>query len=133
MLLKFDLTRTIQYDDLQDLVANMCTQEPIINFSIFKTNMQQSRAKKDEWVDINYYFDQDAWDADDYPYVYEMSLVDSIAEATLYDHDRKHVLTSDLKISRCTNTGETYAAQNFLEFELVEVEISYNYNTNENI
>lgn len=53
MQFKFDLTRTIRYDDLQDLVANMCTKEPIINFSIFKTNTKLSRGKEDIWfVDI---------------------------------------------------------------------------------
>ena len=35
MKLSFDLNRTYDYDELQELAASMCKQEPILIFSIF--------------------------------------------------------------------------------------------------
>lgn len=36
MKLPFELKRTYAYDELQELVASMCEQEPIVCFSIFE-------------------------------------------------------------------------------------------------
>lgn len=37
MKLPFELKRTYAYDELQELVASMCEQEPIVCFSIFES------------------------------------------------------------------------------------------------
>lgn len=37
MKLPFELKRTYEYNELQELVASMCEQEPIICFSIFES------------------------------------------------------------------------------------------------
>jgi hypothetical protein len=73
-----------------------------------------------KWVHINWFFDDDLWEEDKSPYVYEMELVDDFLNATKEDENN---LRSDLKVS--TMNGEKYAAQNFQEFELVEIEIEY--------
>lgn len=49
MKLPFELKRTYEYDKLQELVASMCEQEPILNFSIFKTNEDKSSADRCIW------------------------------------------------------------------------------------
>ena len=77
-----------------------------------------------KWARINWYYDQDLWEEDKSPYVYEMELVDDLLDATKED---ENILRSDLKAS--TFNGEKYAAQNFLEFELVEIEIEYKVKT----
>lgn len=35
--MKFEYNRTYEYDELQKLAASMCTREPILSFSMFKT------------------------------------------------------------------------------------------------
>lgn len=49
MKLPFELNRTYEYSELQELVASMCEQEPIVNFSIFKTNEAKSTKDRDIW------------------------------------------------------------------------------------
>lgn len=78
-----------------------------------------------KWVELNHTFDQDLWDADKYPYIIEMRLVDSISEATL--EWREFILTADLKESHYIENGEKYAADNFLEFEIKRIKIEYSY------
>ena len=73
-----------------------------------------------KWVYIDWHFDDELWDDDKNPYVYKMELVEHFANASF---EAENVLRSDLKAS--TMNGEKYAALNFLEFELVEVEIEY--------
>jgi 6-phosphogluconolactonase/glucosamine-6-phosphate isomerase/deaminase len=73
-----------------------------------------------KWVYIDSYFDDELWDDDKHPYVYEMQLMEHFADASI---ESENSLRSNLKAS--TMKGERYAAQNFLEFELVEVEIEY--------
>ena len=73
-----------------------------------------------KWVRIDYHFDDELWDEDKYPYVFEMEMVDHIANASI---EPKNSLRCNLKES--TMNGERYAALNFLEFELVEIEIEY--------
>lgn len=73
-----------------------------------------------KWVYIDVNFDDELWDGDDHPYVYEMELVEHCADASI---GFKNSLRSDLKAS--TMNGEKYASQNFEEFELVEIEIEY--------
>jgi hypothetical protein len=73
-----------------------------------------------KWVYIDCHFDDELWDDDKYPYVYKMELVEHFANASF---EAENSLRSDLKAS--TMNGEKYAAQNFLEFELVQVEIEY--------
>jgi hypothetical protein len=73
-----------------------------------------------KWVYIDVYFDDELWDDDNHPYAYEMELVEDFANASC---EHENLLRSNLKVS--TMNGEKYAAQNFLEFELVEVEIEY--------
>jgi hypothetical protein len=73
-----------------------------------------------KWVYIDSYFDDELWDDDKFPYVYEMQLVEHFADASI---EPENLLRSDLKAS--TMNGEKYAAQNFLEFELVEIEVQY--------
>jgi hypothetical protein len=73
-----------------------------------------------KWVYIDVQFDDELWDDDKHPYVYEMELVEHFAHASI---ESENSLRSNLKVS--TMNGEKYAAQNFLEFELVEIEIEY--------
>jgi hypothetical protein len=73
-----------------------------------------------KWVRIDCHFDNELWDDDKYPYVFEMELMNHITDASI---EPKNSLRSSLKSS--IMNGERYAAQNFLEFELVEVEIEY--------
>lgn len=73
-----------------------------------------------KWVHINCSYDPDLWVDDKHPYVYEMELYDDFLDATKSDLNH---LQFDLRCS--TMNGERYAAQNFLEFELVEIEIEY--------
>lgn len=49
MNLPFELNHTYAYGELQELVASMCEQEPIVNFSIFKTNEAKSTKDRDIW------------------------------------------------------------------------------------
>ena len=63
------------------------------------------------------------WDDDKSPYVYEMQLVEFFADASI---ESEKLLRSDLKTS--TMNGERYAAQNFEEFELVEIKVTYEHN-----
>lgn len=49
MKLPFELNHTYAYGELQELVASMCEQEPIVNFSIFKTNEAKSTKDRDTW------------------------------------------------------------------------------------
>lgn len=74
-----------------------------------------------KWVFISSYFDDELWENDKYPYVHEMKLTYNLSDATL--HEDSHILKTELKMSKLD--GEKYAAQNFLEFELVEIEIEY--------
>jgi len=73
-----------------------------------------------KWVYIDVYFEDQLWDDDKHPYVYEMELVEHFIDASI---NTENSLRSSLKAS--TMNGEKYAAQNFLEFELVEIEIEY--------
>jgi len=73
-----------------------------------------------KWVYIDVYFEDQLWDDDKHPYVYEMELVEHFIDASI---NAENSLRSSLKAS--TMNGEKYAAQNFLEFELVEIEIEY--------
>lgn len=73
-----------------------------------------------KWVYIDVYFDDELWDDDKHPYVYEMQLMEHFADASI---EPENSLRSNLKVS--TMNGEKYAAQNFLEFELVEIEVQY--------
>ena len=77
-----------------------------------------------KWVYIDSYFDDELWDDDKSPYVYEMQLVEHFAGASI---ESENLLRHDLKTS--TMNGEKYAAKNFLEFELVEIEIEYRLKT----
>lgn len=73
-----------------------------------------------KWVYIDSYFDDELWDDDKFPYVYEMELVEHFVDASI---EPESLLRSNLKAS--TMNGEKYAVQNFLEFELVEIEVQY--------
>jgi len=76
-----------------------------------------------KWVYIDVYFDDELWDDDKHPYVYEMQLMEHFADASI---EPENSLRSNLKVS--TMNGEKYAAQNFEEFELVEIKITYEHN-----
>jgi hypothetical protein len=73
-----------------------------------------------KWVYIDVYFDDELWNDDKHPYVYEMELVEHFADASFEDENS---LRSNLKAS--TMNGEKYAALNFHEFELLEIEVQY--------
>lgn len=75
-----------------------------------------------KWVYIDSTLNETSVEEDKFPYDYEIELVDSFMEATM--SPRKNALTSDLKYSAFEN-DEKYAANNFLEFELVEIEVEY--------
>ena len=47
MKLPFEFNRTYDYDELQDLAHSMCTSNPILCFSIFKT--KESDHSEDVW------------------------------------------------------------------------------------
>ena len=49
MKLPFELKRTYEYNELQELVASMCRQEPIVRFCIFKTNEAKSTKDRNTW------------------------------------------------------------------------------------
>ena len=76
-----------------------------------------------KWVYIDVYFDDELWDDDKHPYVYEMQLMEHFADASI---EPENSLRSNLKVS--TMNGEKYAAQNFEEFELVEIKVTYEHN-----
>ena len=46
MKLPIKLNSTYEYDELQELVASMCRQKPIVCFSIFKTNQAPENAHR---------------------------------------------------------------------------------------
>lgn len=74
-----------------------------------------------KWCHIDYFFDNELWENDLYPYVHELQLVDNLTDATFNNYEP--ALTSDLKLSN-TNVKK-YAVLDFHEFELVEIEIEY--------
>ena len=74
-----------------------------------------------KWCFIDWFFNYELWENYKSPYVHELELVDNLADATF--DSCKPALTNDLKHS--TMNGERYAANNFLEFELVEIEVQY--------
>ena len=74
-----------------------------------------------KWCFIDWFFDDELWGNDKYPYVHELELVDNLVDAT-FDSCKPN-LTHDLKHSIIN--GEKYAALNFHEFELVEIIASY--------
>lgn len=76
-----------------------------------------------KWVYIDVYFDDELWDDDKHPYVYEMQLMEHFADASI---EPENSLRSNLKVS--TMNGEKYAAQNLEEFELVEIKVTYEHN-----
>jgi hypothetical protein len=76
-----------------------------------------------KWVYIDVYFEDQLWDNDKHPYVYGIELVEHFIDASI---NTENSLRSSLKAS--TMNGEKYAAQNFLEFELVEIKVTYEYN-----
>ena len=74
-----------------------------------------------KWCFIDWFFDDELWENDKSPYVHELELADNLADATF--DSCKPALTNDLKHS--TMNGEQYAANHFLAFELVAIEIQY--------